>query len=226
MKKILAIIGISLLMTGLSVPAFAASVTVPNTIVLGTNVFSGPSFVVSGNFGPSDTISLTAVGTVDLASGQFTANAAGVIVSPALTNTGHNPGQTAPGPNSSPYATLMVIKNGGPLVPFFPADVTTGLGNPTPPTTISASRTLGSLFGGGLANGDTITFRINDINTGDNSGQFSISQTIVGETPVGGQLVPLDYTVLFISGIQSGMMLMIPAIAIVAGAGYFIRTKL
>jgi len=118
--------------------AFAVSVPVPNTTVFGSNVFSGPSFLVSGNFNPSDTIDLTASGTVDLASGQFTANAAGVIVAPDPTNTGNSPGETADF-GGFPLAALMISKNGGVFVPFFPADATTGLGDPTPPTTIIAS---------------------------------------------------------------------------------------
>jgi hypothetical protein len=59
-------------------PVQAAQLIIPNTTVLGTNVFSGPTFTVSQNFLPSDTLSVNVSGTVDLFFGQFTTNAAGV----------------------------------------------------------------------------------------------------------------------------------------------------
>ena len=95
--------------------ASADTLTIPTDItVFGkTDVFSGPSFVVSGAFGATDWFALTADGTVDLASGRFTANAAGVIVAPGSTNTGNSPGQTATAPASAvapgfPYASLLI----------------------------------------------------------------------------------------------------------------------
>src|SRR5205823_4354003 len=76
------------------VTAYGLQMNIPITVVNGIDVFSGPSFTVSGNFGLSDFISVEAIGTVDLNFGNFTANAAGVITAPPVTNTGNNPGQT------------------------------------------------------------------------------------------------------------------------------------
>ena len=62
-----------------SITVQGAQMSIPTTVVNGSDVFSGPSFTVSGNFGLSDFVYVEGVGTVDLAAGQFTANAAGVI---------------------------------------------------------------------------------------------------------------------------------------------------
>jgi len=53
------------------------------------------SCTVSQNLLGTDTLSLTVSGTFDLASGDFAANAAGIIVSPPTTNTGNRPGETS-----------------------------------------------------------------------------------------------------------------------------------
>lgn len=156
----------------------AATLSFPATTVLGTNVFSGPQFTVSGNFVPSDTLSVTAAGTVDLASGLFTANAAGIIVSPATTNTGGHPGQvTANGATN--FASLLIGNATLGFRQVFASSAAFGLGNPTPPTTISETVPLSAIFGGGfvgLSNGTILEFRISDINTGDNSGAFRVTQ--------------------------------------------------
>ena len=94
-----------------------ASLTVPDLTVLGTDAADGlafdaggPTFTVVGNFSGSDTLSLTVSGTVDLASGLFTANAAGIITAPATTNTGAHPGQTSPNADNSAlnYGALLI----------------------------------------------------------------------------------------------------------------------
>jgi hypothetical protein len=154
--------------------AQAATVLVPDTTIYGTDVFSGPSFVVSGNFSVTDTISVRVDGTVDLAAGSFTANAAGVIVSPPTANTGGHPGETSLS-GGFPYAALLIGNSTLGYHPLFLADAASGLGNSTPPTALTTTRTLGDLFGSGVTSGTVLEFRINDINTGDNSGGFRLS---------------------------------------------------
>jgi hypothetical protein len=158
----------------LALTAHAAELIIPSTTVLGTEVFSGPSFTVSGNFGVTDFVSVEATGTVDLASGLFTANAAGVITAPALTNTGNAPGQTATGPAGFPFASLLIGNLTLGFHPLFPADASTGLGSPSAPTDIFATRTLGDIFGAPIGNGTVLELRVNDSNTGDNSGSFLV----------------------------------------------------
>lgn len=161
----------------------AAMLTIPAPItVAGTDVFSGPTFVVAGSFAASDTLNVTASGTVDLASGLFTANAAGVIVAPATTNTGHHPGETAPGPGGRPFAALLIGNASLGFFPVFAPNAATGLGDPTPPTVLEANRTLADIFGASVAipSGTTLQFRINDSNTGDNSGAFRLTSAGAG----------------------------------------------
>ncbi len=177
---------------GSSMMLHASTINVPTTTVNGTDVFSGPTFAVSGNYTASDSFSLTAVGAVDLASGAFTANAAGVIIQPDPTNTQAHPGQvTMSGP--FPYASVLIGGGALPFVAFFPADASAGLGSPTPPSTVSATRTVGDLWGGAatLSNGQQLEFRINDINTGDNSGAFRILTTEGDAVPDGGATLGL-----------------------------------
>ena len=178
MKTFVSVAGV-LAAIGLGAAVRAAQLNVPTTTVNGTDVFSGPSFTVSGNFGLSDIISVEAIGTVDLAFGNFTANAAGVITAPPVTNTGNNPGQTSPALAGaplpgSPYAALLIGNLTLGFHPLFPADASSGLGSPTPPTDLLTTRTIGDVFGAPIANGTVLQFRINDINTGDNSGAFRI----------------------------------------------------
>jgi hypothetical protein len=169
-----------LVVASLITPASASAdvLTVPNIItVLGTDVFSGPSFTVSGAFGPDDSLALTAAGVVDLANGFFTANAAGIVVQPDPTNTGAVPGGTTLS-GGFPYAALMIGNLSLGFRPFFTASAANGLGDPTPPTTLTESRLLSDLFGGGFTGflgGEQLQFRINDINTGDNTGSFRVS---------------------------------------------------
>ncbi|GBE75818.1 unknown protein [Microcystis aeruginosa NIES-87] len=163
-------------------PVQAAQLIIPNTTVLGTNVFSGPTFTVSQNFLPSDTLSVNVSGTVDLAFGQFTTNAAGVIVSPQTTATGNNPGQTVAGPGGRLFGSLLIGNNTLGFFSLFSATPANGLGNANPPTNLSLSGVpLSSIFTNvgftGIANGTVLQFRINDINSFDNSGQFVITST-------------------------------------------------
>lgn len=175
---------------GLLVPAallHADALLVPNLTVLGTNSADGmgfdnggPSFTVGQNLLGTDTLSLNVSGTVDLASGEFTANAAGIIVSPATTNTGNHPGEIAPnsGNPALNYAALLIGNSTLGFFQVFPSSAEFGLGDSTPPITLTLTdRTLADIgFTSGLISGTVLEFRVSDINFADNSGAFDISQ--------------------------------------------------
>jgi hypothetical protein len=182
----------AILSLSLCAGAHAANLDVPTTTVLGTDVFSGPTFTVSGNYGAGDTVDLTVSGTVDLASGDYTANAAGILVSPPTSNTGSHPGQTSPGAGGLPYAALLLGNSTLGFFPLFPADTADGLGSSTPPTTLSVDETLGSIFGNSVSipDGTVLELEVDDINTYDNSGSFTVGNAISG-VPDGGTTVAL-----------------------------------
>jgi len=167
----------------------AESLLIPNLTVPGTaDISSGPTFVVSGNFGPNDLVSAYGAGTVDLASGHFTANAAGVIVSPATTNSGNHPGQIyTPIPTGFPFGAVMIGNTALGFHPLFSANASTGLGSSTPPTDISVlNDRLGDLFGPtftGLSNGTVLRLYIYDFpgEYGDNSGTIRINSGVAPE---------------------------------------------
>lgn len=184
------------------ITASGAQLDIPTTTINGTDVFSGPSFTVSGDFALTDFISVEAVGTVDLSFGSFTANAAGVITAPPITNTGASPGQTSPALDGatlpgSPYAALLIGNTTLGFHLLFPADAAAGLGSASPPTDIFATRTISEIFGAPISNGTLLEFRVNDINTDDNSGAFrllnagSVSNVPEGWSLCSSILVPL-----------------------------------
>lgn len=165
----------------------ANSLLIPSVTVLGTNSADGtgfdnggPDFTVAGNFLSTDTVSITVSGTVDLASGDFTANAAGIIVSPSTTNTGNHPGEVTPnsGNPSLNYAALLIGNSTLGFFQLFPSSAEFGLGDATPPTTLTlVDRTLGDIgFTSGLSSGTVLELRVSDINFADNSGAFNLSQ--------------------------------------------------
>ena len=167
--------------------ASADTLTIPAAMtVLGTDIVDGPtgepSFVVGGVFGPTDWFGLIASGTVDLADGQYTANAAGVIVGPGMTNMGVTPGQTSQShlTHGFPYASLLIGNSTLGFFPVFPVNTANGSGSSTPPTTLMTITPLGSIFPGftGFVGGETLEFRVNDHNTYDNSGSFLLSPRI------------------------------------------------
>jgi len=155
--------------------ARAATLTIGSNITVnGTDVFSGPTFTVVGNYGLTDMFALNADGEVGLAGTQFYANAAGVITRPSTTNTGAHPGQVTMSAGF-PYAALLVGNSTLGFHAVFPANAQNGLGSSNPPTALTAARTIGDLFGQAIVNGTVLEFRVNDINTGDNSGGFRLS---------------------------------------------------
>jgi hypothetical protein len=164
---------------------------IPQTMVLATDVLSGPSFIVSGNFGPNDVVNVSGAGLVDLAfgSGDFIANAAGVIVAPQTTDDGLHPGEIGFDPAALepnlPLAAVLIGNDSLGFFPLFPANASAGLGSPTPPSDVSAlDRTLGDIFGpgfGGISSGTTLQLRVNDSYFLDNIGFFLINTVTVPE---------------------------------------------
>jgi hypothetical protein len=165
----------------------ADALLVPNLTVLGTNSADGvgfdnggPSFIVGQNLLGTDTLSLTVSGTVDLDSGNFTANAAGIIVSPATTNTGNHPGEVAAnaGNPALNYAALLIGNSSLGFFQVFPSSAEFGLGDATAPTTLTLTdRTLSDIgFTSGLTAGTVLELRVSDIDAFNNSGAFDITQ--------------------------------------------------
>jgi len=197
-----------------------ASIVIPTTIVPGTADFdTGPSFAVSGNFGADDTINAQALGTVDLAGGQFTANAAGVITGTGTTNTGNHAGEVALAGNGLPFASLLIGNSSLGFRALSPADASAGLGSSTPPTSLSASNVrLGDLFGPsftGITDGTVLQLVINDT-AGlyfDNSGSFVVSTTptITDITPEPPSLVPSGMGLIAVLGLVWCRRLTAPA---------------
>lgn len=162
--------------------AHGSILLIPSTTVLGTDSV-GPAFTVAGNFSATDTISIRASGLVDLASGNYTANAAGIIVAPATTNTGNHPGQTSPN-TSEPSVNFAALLIGNTTLGFFqafPSNAANGLGNSSPPTTLTSTATLGSIgFASGLTNGTVLHLVVSDCSGcfGDNSGSFAVGPAV------------------------------------------------
>jgi hypothetical protein len=163
--------------------------------VLGTNSAAalgfdsgGPTFTVNGNFLGTDTLSLIVSGTVDVASGDFTANAAGIIIGPDPTNTGNHPGQTVPNLHNPTlnYAALLIGNSTLGFFLVFPSSVDFGLGNPNPPTTLSLTdRTLADIgFAACLSNSTVLELRVSDINAGDNSVHVNVPPCLTFGTSV------------------------------------------
>jgi len=170
---------------GAATLAHGSILFVPNTTVLATDP-AGPTFTVMGSFSATDTISIRATGLVDLAFGNYTANAAGIIAAPATTNTGNHPGQTSPN-TSEPSVNFAALLIGNTTLGFFqafPSNAANGLGNPVPPTTLTSTATLGSIgFASGLTNGTILHLVVSDCNGcfGDNSGSFLVGPATVPE---------------------------------------------
>jgi hypothetical protein len=163
-----------------------AQLSIPDPIALDaqTNVLSGVIFTIHGTFGPTSIFALNARGTVDLSSGTYHANAAGIITGPATTNTGNHPGEvclnstgTPPG-DPSPYGCLLLGNAVLGFHPVFPTDASTGLGSSTPPTDLTIREPLSAIFGSSvtLHDGDILELRINDDTlVADNAGTFQLS---------------------------------------------------
>jgi len=112
-------------------------------------------------------------------------NAAGIITQ--TTQPGFSVGQTTPVGSGAtrpgqPSGSLLIGNSTLGFFPLFSANAANGLGSANPPTNLSLSGVpLSSIFTNvgftGIANGTVLQFRINDINSFDNSGQFVITST-------------------------------------------------
>jgi hypothetical protein len=169
--------------------ADAASLVIPTTTVNGTDVFSGPSFTLTSNFLGTDTISLNVSGTVNL--GPIIVNAAGISTQASVFG---GAGIVVPGgSNGTNFGTLLLGNTTTGFRQLFPANAVNGLGNSTPPTNLSLTNvTLSSIFGSGLNSGTELQFRVSDIDTGNNSGSFTVSSPIAPPTTA----VPEPFTII------------------------------
>jgi len=188
-----------LVLVAFAAASHASPLIVPTLTVLGANAADGvgfdaggPAFTVAGNLLGTDTLSLMVSGTVDLAGGGFTANAAGIVTAPATTNTGVHPGQTTPNSGNAllNYGALLIGNSTLGFFQVFPSSAAFGLGSGSPPTTlVLTNRTLANIgFTAGLSNGTILELRVSDTNSGDNSGQFLVTQSSVPEPATFGLL--------------------------------------
>lgn len=158
-------------------------VVIEDQFQIAVDFLGPPSFTLSGRGGSQtvsfpadlvedDTIQLTATGTVDLANGGFTTNAAGVITSPDPTFNGLHPGDTYLSPNRG----AVVIWNGSAWIEFFD-DTLHGLGSSKPTTTVTEAVRLGDIMTQADLDilGKQVKFRVEDNGYSDNSGEFSVT---------------------------------------------------
>ncbi len=162
-------------------PGSASILLIPDAVVSSTDNFTGPSFTVSGNYTATDIVNVAGIGTIDLSYGNYTANAAGVVVGPATTNVGTHPGLTFINANNGiPYAAILIGNSALGYHALFTADASSGLGaapGSVPTTVYSLGRTLGSIFGSGvvIADGTVLSLLVNDAgNFADNSGSLVV----------------------------------------------------
>lgn len=164
----------------LSVFAFSASaavIPIPGTLVPGTDVFAGPTFTLTSIVQPTDLLSLTAGGQVFLQNGPaYGTNPAGVVTTAGSTGVG---GTSLNGGTN--FGALLLGNTTLGFFQLFPANAANGLGSLTPPSALTLSGvTMSSIgFSSALPSGTVLEFRISDINTSDNSGQFTVSGQIV-----------------------------------------------
>jgi hypothetical protein len=179
----------------LATPATAANLAIGPTVVNANGALS--SFTVTSNFLATDTISITAVGTVDLAvnNNGYVTNAAGILTQNAPD---YGPGATVgnfENPSPSPFNFGSLLLGNGTLGyrQLFAANAANGLGSSAPFTTLSFNNIeLSSLFGTGLTTGTVLNFQVSDSNFPDNSGSFTVS----GSIDTAGTNVPEPFTII------------------------------
>ena len=155
---------------------FGATITIPSTVVLGTDTFGGPTFTLTSAVLPTDTLTLTARGEVFLQGGNtYGTNAAGVVTTAGTTAVG---GSSANG--STTFGALLLGNATLGFFQVFPTNIANGLTSPTPPSLLTLTSvpfsTLG--FASTLPSGTILQFRPSDINTSDNSGSFTVFGSI------------------------------------------------
>lgn len=170
------VLGASVAVPALATPAAAQGLQVPVTTVLGTDVFSGPTFTVPTALTGADVLSLTVSGVVTLQTGLYGTNAAGVVVVPGTTDVGGTSTFTVGGTTYN-FGALLLGNTSIGFRQLFAADAAAGLGDAAPPTTLSlVDVPLASIFGGGLAAGTVLELRVADDLAIDNGGSFTLSQ--------------------------------------------------
>ena len=160
----------------------------------------GPTFIINNAYTAAGaTISFTASGTVNLDSSgaKYNTNAAGIVTTAASTigGAGSSFGFGTPPVN---YGALLLGNSTLGFKQVFPTTPANGAGGSIPiPTNLTYSGvSLSSLFSGGLALGDVLTFKVADDNYSDNTGSFTVSGNIIEGAPTASPTdVPEPFTI-------------------------------
>lgn len=155
--------------------ADASTVLFPALTVDSTSA-TGTSFTYSGTLTGSDTLSLTAIGSPCLQSGNtYCTNAAGVVVVAGTQPVG---GSSMNG--GTTFGSLLLTISGVGTEQLFPTNPANGLGSSSPPTSLFLpSTSLSALFGSFSPEVDpTFTFVMSDTIRSDNSGSFTVSSAV------------------------------------------------
>jgi hypothetical protein len=163
----------------LSTPAQGASLTFPNTTVLGGDVSSGPTFTVVESLAPTDVINLTVGGQVTLQGpSAYGTNAAGIVTLAGSTGVGG----TSTTPGGFNFGALLLGNNQLGFVQLFAANAGNGLGSNNPSQMLSLVNVpIGNYFTNGIQAGSTLEWRVADIDFFNNSGAFRIQNDAVPE---------------------------------------------
>jgi hypothetical protein len=133
--------------------------------LINSTVGVGATSTIAGTFTASDTILLNAAGTVDnFAAGGpdgYTTNAAGIVTvdSPFAFGIGSIDSAFTTGPVLS-YGALLISNDNINFQQVFASNLENGAGSETPPTTLTRTATLASIFGSGFTSTNSLQFKI------------------------------------------------------------------
>jgi hypothetical protein len=189
------------LMVSQAAPANAATFN-SGTIAVDAQIGStlGQSFTVTDDFiAPTDTITIDASGVSNLdgSPSGYKVNAAGIVLE--TSSNGDPVGGFYPIPtsgalkNGANYGALLLGNSTLGYVQVFPADVIDGLNSTNPPTTLSRTFAVNSLFAGGINTNEVLQFLVNDSSYQDNGGGFSASVTLTNSRVAA---VPEPFTII------------------------------
>ncbi|MBS2037498.1 hypothetical protein JST97_21090 [bacterium] len=178
-----------------SIGAQAVSIIAP---VMATDYANSPTpvgytYTLTQNYLATDAFSFTASGEINIATADpfgfgYWINAAGVTTHSQNTLGGfHGFGYTdSSGPFGTSYGSILVSANNfATATQVFLADASNGLGAAGAVTSVSRTATFADIFGGGLAAGTVLNFRVSDVNNNDNAGQFTLTGFLGAPDPTG-----------------------------------------
>ena len=179
------------LTTASIVTAIALGTTGANAVALAgttinTTVGVGATSTVAGTFSGSDTIVLNASGTVDnlaaFGPNGYTTNAAGIVTA---SNQGFIPGDFfANGSGIFTSGALLIGNNTIGFQQVFAINPANGAFSNTPPTALSRTTTLATIFGSGFTNTNSLQFKIEPyFFSGGPSATVGSSATVGGLIP-------------------------------------------